>query len=129
MLIHKLLQKDDGRKSSEEFLRWMEKAKVTELDVIAARKLQNMSITETENMFGITSISVCGFLNNDVTQFQPMVQHYDESKEDFYKRVYGVMAIACELMDSVNEILRDDGAWSPEYFTNKLQDWAKVKGI
>ena len=128
MLIHKLLQdRKASSVASEDFLKWMEKTKCTELDVIRARKLQNISITETENTFGITTISVCGFLNNDVTQFQPIVQHYDESKPDFYKRAYGVMAIGCELMDSVNEILRDDGAWSPEYFSKKLEEWYKTK--
>ncbi len=130
MINHKLLkEKEDRKKSAEEFSKWMEKTKCTEMDVIQARKLQNISITETENTFGISTLSVCGFLNNDVTQFQPIVQHYDESKPDFYKRAFEVMAIGCELMDSVNEILRDEGAWSPEYFTNKLEEWAKSKGV
>ncbi|MDD6157246.1 MAG: hypothetical protein PUB52_09570 [Lachnospiraceae bacterium] len=115
---------------NSDFLHWMEKSKITEHDIIDCRKMQSSSLTETENTFGITTISVCGFINNDVVRLGGDIkQHYDESKEAYYERVYRILIICCELMDDVNEVIADEGAWSPGHFVKKLNQWKESKGI
>lgn len=111
-----------------EFLHWLQKSKATEHDIIDCRKMQSASLSETENTFGITTISVCGFINNDVVRLGGDIrQHYDEDKATYYERVYRILIICCELMDSVNAIIADEGAWSDGYFTNRLEKWMEKK--
>ena len=47
------------------FKEWLQKSKITELDVIKCRKMQSVSIAETENAYGITTISAGGVIDND----------------------------------------------------------------
>lgn len=113
---------------SGEFLHWLDKTKNTEFDIIKCRKMQSPSLSEVENTFGITTISVCGFINNDVVKLGGDIkQHYDEDKPTYYKRVYEILGVACELMDSVNAILADEGAWSATYFHDRLEKWLEQK--
>ncbi len=110
--------------SDEDFQKWLAKSKCTELDIIKCRKMQSMSIVENDNTFGIGDISVCGFENMDVVQMGGLIkQHYDEDKKAFYERVYGILNVCGQLMDSVNEIMADEGAWSAGYFQKKFKEW------
>lgn len=116
------------RRDTAAFQRWLAKTKNTELDIIKCRKMQSLSITESENTFGISSVSVCGFENNDVIKLGGEIkQQYDESKEVYYNRVYDILIICCELMDAVNEIMIDEGAWSAGYFQKRLTEWRDEK--
>ena len=116
------------KRNTEAFQKWLAKYRYTEIDIIRCRKMQSMSIMETENTFGISCVSVCGFINNDVARLGGDIkQHYDESKDVYYKRVYDILIICCELMDSVNEILADEGAWSSGYFQKRINEWRDEK--
>ena len=116
------------KRDTTEFQKWLAKYKNTELDIIKCRKMQSMTITESESTFGIATISVCGFQNNDViTLGSNIKQHYDESREDYYKRVYDILMVCGELMDSVNEILADEAAWTGGYFQKKFMEWGQEK--
>ncbi|MCR5468968.1 MAG: hypothetical protein K6F37_08415 [Lachnospiraceae bacterium] len=111
-----------------EFNRWLEKSKGTELDIINCRKMQSVSLVERKNAFGIYTVAVCGFVNNDMVKLGgDIVQRYDESLEDFYKRAYRILLICSELMDAVNEVLVDTGSWGAHYFQDKLNEWFKEK--
>lgn len=113
---------------SQDFLRWLETTRFTEYDIIKCRKMQSASITETENAFGISTISVCGFDHMDVIKLGGEIkQRYDEDKTAFYKRAHSILGICCELMDSVNEVLADEGAWSAGYFQGQLEKWFEGK--
>ena len=117
-----------GKYNTDAFFRWLGKSKATEHDIIRCRKMQNMSLSETENSFGITTISVCGFINNDVVKLGgELKQQYDEDKMAYYQRVYDILVVCCDLMDSVNEILADEGAWSAGYFKGRIDEWLKGK--
>ena len=110
------------------FSRWLIKSNCTELDIIHCRKMQSMSITEAENTFGITTLSVCGFEHNDMLLLGGEIkQQYAETKEAYYNRVFGILLICAKLMDSVNEILADEGAWSTGYFEKRFSDWHSEK--
>jgi len=112
------------RHDTRAFYRWLEKSKGTEFDIIKCRKMQFLSLAESQNTFGIRTLSVCGFINNDVvTLGSEIKQQYDESAEDYYNRAFDILAVCCELMDAVNEILCDEGAWSAGYFQGKLEEW------
>lgn len=114
--------------NQQDFFKWLEKSKANEFDIIKCRKMQSSSLTETENTFGIKSIQICGFINNDVVKLGGEIkQKYDESNEAYYKRVYDIISVCCGLMDSVNQILVDEGAWGKDYFQNKLDGWYKKK--
>ncbi|MCR5273322.1 MAG: hypothetical protein K6E13_10140 [Lachnospiraceae bacterium] len=111
-----------------EFEHWLKKSKATETDIINCRKMQSLSLMEKKNAYGINSVSVCGFINNDVVKLGgDIVQRYDESLEDFYKRAYRILIICCELMDAVNAIMTDAGSWGPDYFQTKLTNWINSK--
>lgn len=113
---------------SGDFLKWLEKSKCTEKDIIGCRKMQSMSISETETTFGISTISVCGFIRNDVVKLGGDIkQRYDESKPAYYDRVYNILIICARLMDSVNEILADHGAWGAGYYEKKIDQWKSGK--
>ena len=112
----------------KDFFRWLEKSKATELDIIKCRKMQSPSFSETSNIYGIRSIQICGFINNDLVKLGGEIkQQYDESEAAYYKRVYDIVNVCCVLMDSVNEILVDEGSWSKGFFQKKLQEWLKDK--
>ena len=116
------------KRDTTEFQKWLAKYKNTEWDIIKCRKMQSMTITESESTFGIATISVCGFQNNDViTLGSNIKQHYDESREDYYKLVYDILMVCGELMDSVNEILADEAAWTGGYFQKKFMEWGQEK--
>lgn len=113
---------------NNEFNKWMKKSQITEIDIINCRKMQSFTITEGTNAFGISYVSVSGFFNNDFVKLgEELRQQYDETPMQFYERAYGVLIICCELMDSVNGILCDEGSWSLDYFQNKLNSWIEKK--
>lgn len=113
---------------SEVFFKWLEKVKCTETDIIRCRKMQYMSITESETTFGITTVAVCGFIDNDVVRLGGDIkQRYDEQKTDYYERAYTILMICAQLMDSVNVVLADYGAWGEGYFQKKMQEWKDSK--
>jgi len=111
-----------------EFNNWLKKSKATELDIINCRKMQSLSLMEMKNPYGINTVAVCGFINNDVVKLGgDIVQRYDENIEDFYRRAYRILITCCELMDAVNAILVDTGSWGANYFQDKLNEWLKEK--
>lgn len=111
-----------------EFFKWLEKTKSTEHDIINCRKMQSLSIAESENAFGINKVSVCGFIHNDVVQLGgEIVQRYDEDKAQFIDRAFKIFMVSAALMDSVNGILCDEGAWGADYFTRRLTEWRDKK--
>lgn len=115
-------------RDSKEFYRWMKKSKVTEIDIINCRKMQSVTMTEDTNAFGISSVAVSGFLNNDFVKLgEEIRQQYDETPQQFYQRAYDILIICSELMDSVNGILCDEGSWSSDYFQTKLNGWIEKK--
>lgn len=115
---------------TKDFFKWLEKSKATEADVINCRKMQSVSFTESENIYGITTISVCGFINNDVVKLGGEIrQQYDEKKGDYYDRVYRILFVCSELMDAVNGILVDEGSWGKDYFQVKLKEWREKKRL
>ena len=117
-----------ANRDNRDFFKWLEKSKSTEFDIIKCRKMQSMNLMESENTFGISSISVCGFINNDVVKLGGEIrQQYDEDKQTYYERVYKILIVCCELMDSVNEILVDEGSWSAGYFKERLRAWKEEK--
>ena len=117
-----------AKQDNTAFFRWLEKTKNTEADIIKCRKMQSPTLSESENAFGISTISVCGFIHNDVVKLGDEIkQQYDESKPAYYQRVYDILIVASRLMDSVNEILVDEGAWGAGYFENKLNEWKAQK--
>ena len=110
------------------FKEWLQKSKITELDVIKCRKMQSVSIAETESAYGITTRSAGGFSDNDYVKVgEPIKQHYAESKEEYYKRVHTVMIVSADLMDAVNGVLADEGSWGPDYFHQKVEHWYSEK--
>ena len=112
------------------FYNWIKKSKVTEYDIIACRKMQSLSFSESSNAYGIITLSVSGFYNNDFVKLgEEIRQYYSETPEDFYKRVYVILGVCSDLMDSVNGILHDEGSWSADYFRSKLDAWYKSKGF
>lgn len=107
-----------------DFFKWLEKSNFTESDIIHCRKMQYFNIVESENVYGISGVSVCGFINSDVVKMgNEIKQHYSESKKDYYERVYRIMCVCANLMDSVNEILKDEGSWGIDYFHKKFKEW------
>lgn len=118
------------QRNTTEFFKWLAKTKCTETDIIKCRKMQAINITENENIYGISTIIVCGFLNNDVVKLGGEIkQKYDENKQQYYQRVAEILAICCDLMDAANEILVDEGAWGEGYFRTKLEEWKRKKQI
>lgn len=112
------------QKEQKEFFAWLRKTKFTELDIINCRKMQSVSIVENENIFGISTISVCGFINNDVVKVGAEIkQQYSENKHDFYERAFSILHICAKLMDSVNGVLADEGSWTNSYFEEKFVEW------
>lgn len=110
------------------FFKWLEKSNLTEHDIIKCRKMQSFTISENSNAFGITTITASGFLHNDYIQLGPEIkQHYSETKEDYLDRVFDIYYVCAELMDAVNDVLADEGAWSDNYFRTRVFDWRKSK--
>lgn len=110
------------------FYNWIKKSKIDEHDIIRCRKMQSMSISETSNAYGIVTISVSGFYNNDFIKLgEEIRQYYSENKETYYKRVYTILGVCSDLMDSVNGILQDEGSWSSDYFRSRIDSWYKEK--
>ena len=44
------------KRNTEAFQKWLAKYRYTEIDIIKCRKMQSMSIMETENTFGISCV-------------------------------------------------------------------------
>ena len=117
-----------GDRDNTVFFQWLKKSNITEQDVIGCRKMQSMAITEDTNAFGISTISISGFENNDFVKLgEAIKQHYSETPEAYAKRVYDIYMTCAELMDSVNSILKDEGSWSSDYFQTKINTWYESK--
>lgn len=109
---------------NKNFWNWLKKYNFTEEDIIHCRKMQSVNIMENENVYGISSVNVCGFLNNDVLKLGGEIkQQYSEDKRSYYERCYGIYEICAKLMDSVNEVLGDEGSWGKDYFAHKFVEW------